>query len=331
MSKYAFIFLALLGCWPLHAQSPQTNVAIDFRTNSGWTNGVAPGYRPSAGTGLTLNIGPGTAACGIPITYAGGTLTLADNSTNYVYLNADSSCGPNYKTTAFTALDTQIAVVVTASGAITSIADVRSPFVNQEVGVVLRTVSGASDTFLATDRGNQVVYTDASAVSSTLPPTSTAGFGNGYFTNFIASGAGGVTVTTSGTFVGGTTPTTLVVTQGVGCSITSLSTSYYPVCSNAASGTTLTIARGSQALGTSAITNGTCATVVTTAATGVTTADNIMADFNADPTSTLGYEPGAMLTILKYPTSGNVNFKVCNNTSSPITPGAATLNWRVVR
>ena len=38
-----------------------------------------------------------------------------------------------------------------------------------------------------------------------------------------------------------------------------------------------------------------------------------------------------MLTIIPYPTSGNVNFKVCNNTGSSITPEAITLNWRVVR
>jgi hypothetical protein len=99
----------------------------------------------------------------------------------------------------------------------------------------------------------------------------------------------------------------------------------------APSAATTTIASGTSALGTSAIASGACATVVTTTATGTAATDNIQADFNADPTSTLGYEAGAMLTIIKYPTSGNVNFKVCNNTGSSITPGAATLNWRVVR
>jgi hypothetical protein len=58
-----------------------------------------------------------------------------------------------------------------------------------------------------------------------------------------------------------------------------------------------------------------------------------MADFNADPTGVTGYAPvtTGMLTIIKYPTSGTVNFKVCNLTSSSITPGAITLNWRVTR
>ena len=96
---------------------------------------------------------------------------------------------------------------------------------------------------------------------------------------------------------------------------------------------TKTIASGTSALGTGAISSGACASVVTTAATGTATTDDIQADFNADPTSTTGYSPSSngMLTIIKYPTSGNVNFKVCNNSGSSITPGAVTLNWRVVR
>lgn len=96
---------------------------------------------------------------------------------------------------------------------------------------------------------------------------------------------------------------------------------------------TTTIASGTASLGTSAIASGACATVVTVGATGTATTDDILADFNADPTSTTGYTPGAsgILTIIKYPTANNVNFKVCNNTGSSITPGAVTLNWRVIR
>lgn len=96
---------------------------------------------------------------------------------------------------------------------------------------------------------------------------------------------------------------------------------------------TVTIANGTSSLGTSAISSGTCASTVTTTATGVATTDDIIADFNADPTSTTGYKASAngMLTIIKFPTSGNVNFNVCNNTANSITPGAVTLNWRVVR
>jgi hypothetical protein len=87
---------------------------------------------------------------------------------------------------------------------------------------------------------------------------------------------------------------------------------------------------GTAALGTSSIAAGDCASVVTVAASGALTTSDIAADFNADPTSTVGYQPGAMLTIVKYPTAGHVNFKVCNNTASTITPGAVTLNWRLL-
>ena len=97
--------------------------------------------------------------------------------------------------------------------------------------------------------------------------------------------------------------------------------------------TTVTIASGTATLGTSAISSGTCATTVTVAGTGVATTDAIIADFSADPTATTGYAPTAagILTIIKFPTSGNVNFIVCNNTAASITPGAVTLNWRVTR
>lgn len=96
---------------------------------------------------------------------------------------------------------------------------------------------------------------------------------------------------------------------------------------------TQTIASGSQALGTTLIASGAAAATISVAAAGVLTTDNIMADFNADPTSTTGYMPSAsgMLTIIKFPTAGFVNFIVVNDTGAGITPGAITLNWRVVR
>ena len=98
-------------------------------------------------------------------------------------------------------------------------------------------------------------------------------------------------------------------------------------------GLSQTLASGTSAMGTSAISSGTCATVVSTAATGTATTDVVHWGFNGDPTGVTGYAPSAngMLTIMAYPTSGYVNYKVCNNTASSITPGALTLNWRVIR
>ena len=94
------------------------------------------------------------------------------------------------------------------------------------------------------------------------------------------------------------------------------------------------IASGTAAMGTSAISSGACATVVTVSATGVATTDSIKAGFNGDPTAVTGYgvsATGAVLTIYPYPTANNVNFKVCNSSSGSITPGSLTLNWQVLR
>ena len=96
---------------------------------------------------------------------------------------------------------------------------------------------------------------------------------------------------------------------------------------------TYTIASGAKALATGAISSATCTSAQTDTATGTATTDAIIVTFNGDPTAVTGYVPltTGMLTIIPYPTSNTVNFKVCNNTGSSITPGAITLNWRVVR
>lgn len=93
------------------------------------------------------------------------------------------------------------------------------------------------------------------------------------------------------------------------------------------------IATGTSVLGTSSISANTCATVVTTTATGTATTDVITYTPNADITSATGYGVGASdgLRIYPYPSANNVNWKVCNYTGSSITPGAVTLNWKVIR
>lgn len=94
-----------------------------------------------------------------------------------------------------------------------------------------------------------------------------------------------------------------------------------------------TIATGTKALATSAISSASCTSAQTATATGTLTTDIVTASFNGDPTAVTGYVPltSGMLTIIVYPTADTVNFKVCNNTSSSITPGAITLNYKVSR
>ena len=63
---------------PAFAQQPQAQQGQPlYAVNAKYVNGVAPGYWPTAGTGLTLNLSAGTALCGnppTPVSYAGGTL-----------------------------------------------------------------------------------------------------------------------------------------------------------------------------------------------------------------------------------------------------------------
>lgn len=133
------------------------------------------------------------------------------------------------------------------------------------------------------------------------------------------------------------TPSALTLTNATGlpiAGITGLGTNVatgLATATGSANGFARIIATGTSALGTSAIASGACATVVTTSATGTATTDVIEAGFNGDPTGTTGYVAPNMLSIIAYPSTNNVNFKVCNNTAGSITPGAVTLNWRVVR
>jgi hypothetical protein len=97
---------------------------------------------------------------------------------------------------------------------------------------------------------------------------------------------------------------------------------------------TKTVASGTLALNTTAVTSGTCGTAQTAAATGLLTTDTIQLTINADPTGVTGYTGATTggLLLVPYPTADTVNVKVCNRTGADITPGGTvTLNFRVTR
>lgn len=95
------------------------------------------------------------------------------------------------------------------------------------------------------------------------------------------------------------------------------------------------VASGTVSLGTTTVNTGTCSSAIDGGtATGVLTTDTITATANADPTAVTGYTPATTgtLYVWAYPTADHVNFKLCNNTATNITPGSAvTLNWKVTR
>jgi hypothetical protein len=97
---------------------------------------------------------------------------------------------------------------------------------------------------------------------------------------------------------------------------------------------------GDIASGSTQITNGatliganSCTSAISETAPEVAATDSIDVTFNQDATLILGYGPGATegIAIYAWPDTDQVNFKACNLTSSGITPGALTVNWRVTR
>jgi hypothetical protein len=192
--------------------------------------------------------------------------------------------------------------------------------------------SGTNYAILDGDRAKVIYLSNASAQTPTLPSAATLTSSNGWFVTVCNIAAGIQTLTPTTSTIGGAA--TLAIPGGsaarpVCWNVVSDSTNYNLV----PAGNNNTIASGTSAMGTSAIGSAACATVVTTSATGTATTDVVLASFNGDPTAVTGYVPltAGMLTIVAYPTANNVNFKVCNNTSASITPGAITLNWRVTR
>lgn len=205
-----------------------------------------------------------------------------------------------------------------------------------------------SDPIVAADCGGVVYENSASAVAVTLPATSTTGFGSGAPFMVCNINSGLVTVTPASGTLGG--QASLAVTGGVlsnptcaqfrsdGTNYTLLDT-VKGAGVTAAMGHTLsvagglasTIAGGTATIPATAIASGACATAVTVSGTGIATTDVLAASFAADPTSTTGFLPTAMLTIVPFVTSGNAGFRACNLTSASITPTATTINWKVVR
>ena len=196
-------------------------------------------------------------------------------------------------------------------------------------GVAVNLQTGTNYAIVAGDFGKLVQLSNASNQTPTLPIASTTGAN--WVTNVCNIGAGIQTITPTTSTIGGAA--TYVLRGGsaaapVCVTIQSDGTNY-----NVIPAAPATVASGTSALGTGAISSATCATVVTTSATGTATTDVVWWGFNGDPTAVTGYTPvtSGALTIFAYPSANNVNFKVCNLTTGSITPGAITLNWRIVR
>lgn len=112
-------------------------------------------------------------------------------------------------------------------------------------GVTGRTITGTSDTVLATDRTAWNLFTNnGSTVADTLPQAGTTGFTSNFSYRVIVSGTSPVVITpTTSTINGGAT---LTINQGENCLISTLdNTNYVSACSpgQLLAGTNITFAR----------------------------------------------------------------------------------------
>lgn len=216
MRKLAVLILLLLVS-TAPAQQPQADEPSPepiVNGNYQLVNGVGPGYWVyQTAAGLSIAVGPGTApAClGGPVYYAGGTFTLTNNATNYVYLKLDSSCAVTLDTTGPTNRDITVAQIVTSGGVVTSWNDLRSWSSSRTTFGGMNHQTGTSYTIVATDRAKDVTLNNSSAVAVTLPTTFDASFA------FASQNLGTGTVTftpSSGTINGSATLTMATNTGG---------------------------------------------------------------------------------------------------------------------
>jgi len=78
---------------------------------------------------------------------------------------------------------------------------------------------------------------------------------------------------------------------------------------------------------TTAVTGNSCSAAATTVTmTGLTSTMTITFTPNADITASVGWGSTGGLVIVAWPTTNTVNYKICNQTGSSITPGAVTWN-----
>lgn len=278
-------------------QTPSATATMDSSGNISTPGTVTSGAGSSEAGAMDLGEGTAAALVANTVTHAAGTDVPA---AGVQYLWGTVAAG------------TGVLRVTNSSGVMT---------VTQDAGIQNLAASSSSDLagVLSDEQGSGGGFVRATSPTLTTPVLGVA----------TATSINGLTITSS--------TGTLTITNGKTASISNTLTFTGTDSSSIAFGTggtvAYTIANGTSALGTSAIASGACATVVTTTATGTATTDTIGWGFNGDPTGVTGYQASAngMLTIIAYPSANNVNFKVCNNTASSVTPGAITLNWRVAR
>lgn len=286
---------------PIGALTP-TNSNCVVGNGTAWTSAACPGGGGGTPANPTATAGP-TAINGVATTY----------------MRSDAAPAVQQGSSSIKGIVQVDGTTITASSGVISVAPITA---------LPSTQTGTNYAIVDGDRTKVIYLSNAANQTPTLPSAATLTSSNGWFVTACNIGAGTQTVTPTTSTIGGAA--SLLIPAGSAArpncyNIISDGTNYSLVPSSG------TIFAGTAAMGTSAITAGTCATVVTVSAPGVATTDVVSAGFNGDPTATTGYLPTAMLTLVPYPSANNVNVKACNLTGSSITPSALTLNIKVFR
>lgn len=335
-----------------------SKVSTGAITGSGLTMATARILgRTTASTGaieeITIGSGLSLSAGVLSNTASGGTVTVVSSGTLTSTALVTGGGTTTIQTVAATATMDSSGNISTPGTITSGAGSSTAGTVDLGEGTAASLVANTFSIFAPTDvaAGGLAYVLPAAAATGFMLATDASGIMT--ISHVASTGSGNVARATSPTFVtptlGAATATsvngltitsstgTLTITNGktaaISNTLTFTGTDSSSVAFGAGGTVAYTIANGTSALGTSAISSGACATVVTTTATGTATTDTIGWGFNGDPTGVTGYQASAngMLTIIAYPGTNNVNFKVCNNTGSSITPGAITLNWRVAR
>lgn len=159
--------------------------------------------KPSTTSGTTFGYYGGVISVnGVLTTISDGTVSLTDNTTNYVERAYDGTVSAN--TTGFSADQIPLFIIVTSSGSISSISDKRIAYDERNIGYLSIDVSGSADvTLTAAQSRNQIIdltgtLTGSINVIAPAIPTFWFLYNNtsGAFTlTWKTSGGTGVTIT----------------------------------------------------------------------------------------------------------------------------------------
>jgi hypothetical protein len=197
-------------------------------------------------------------------------------------------------------------------------------------GIPGTTNTSATDTVQVADRGQIRYDNNATGVALTLPQAGTTGYDNNFDFKRCDIGAGTVTITpTTSTiaWVDGNTyhspAASMPLTTGECVFIHSPDNVNYVGLLSPAGG----IADATFTNATTAISGNSCsAAAVTVTMSGVATSTAFSITPSTDVSGSTGWGSSGGLVIDAWPTTNTLNYKICNQTGSSITPAAVTWN-----